>query len=127
MPVGTPGATPGRPSTSVRMLAAYFDASADYHSGVGGSTASAALQGLRLESHILLNSSEVEEKLASISQVPPWCHAHMRFLAFELEARMSACRAAHSTHAVGSSHCVWIETNGSYGIFREIHESSFHA
>lgn len=51
------------------MLAAYFDASAGYHSGPKGSTASTALQGLRLESHIVLNSTEVEEKLASISQV----------------------------------------------------------
>jgi hypothetical protein len=69
MPAGSPEASPGRPSTSVRMLAAFFDASAGYHNGPGGSTASAALQGLRLESHIVLNSTEVEQKLASISHV----------------------------------------------------------
>jgi len=66
---GAAGATPGRPSNSVRMLAAYFDASAGYRTdGDGGASASAALQGLRLESHIVLNSDEVEQKLASISQ-----------------------------------------------------------
>lgn len=69
MPAGAAGASPDRPSTSVRMLAAFFDASSGYHSGPAGSTASAALRGLRLESHIVLNSTEVEQKLGSISQV----------------------------------------------------------
>ena len=77
MPAGSPEASPGRPSTSVRMLAAFFDASAGYHSGPGGSTASAALQGLRLESHIVLNSTEVEQKLASISQVSTCSRNHV--------------------------------------------------
>ena len=69
MPQGAAGATPGRPTNSVRMLAAYFDASAGYNIGGDGSSANVALQGLRLESHIVLNSDEVEQKLASVGQV----------------------------------------------------------
>lgn len=71
MPAGAPGASAGRPSNSVRMLAAYFDAAAGYATGAAGTQGHAALQGLRLESHIILNSDEVEKRLATITQVRP--------------------------------------------------------
>ena len=67
MPTGAPGASAGRPANSVRMLAAYFDAAAGYSAGAAGAEGHAELQGLRLESHINLNSDEVEKRLASMS------------------------------------------------------------
>ena len=44
MPKQAAPRTAGKPATSVRMLAAYFDASAGYSTGADGSSGSATLQ-----------------------------------------------------------------------------------
>lgn len=69
MPAEAPGASAGRAPNSVRMLAAHFDAAAGLSTGSGGTTSHAALQGLRVESQVILNNEGAEHRLASISQV----------------------------------------------------------
>ena len=51
------------------MLAARFDLAARHSTGGAGAKSHAALRGLRVESHVVLNNVATEQRLASASQV----------------------------------------------------------
>ena len=58
------GATTGRGSRSVRMVAAYLDAGGSYRVEGERTDAKVELRSLRLESHVNLNNEVIEQKLA---------------------------------------------------------------